>query len=114
MTRFVPLIALLLAACSTDAIVNTAYPDRARFGFANASGDQSTYLCAPGADAKSRATQAHRYTEARLGKVADWAANHIVNGTATSTQISRRINAEAEATVKETEKRYQCLLIDAE
>ncbi|MGR3793692.1 hypothetical protein [Vannielia sp. SX4] len=116
MTRFLSLLtaAALLSACSTDAVVNTAFPDRERFAFQNSEGERSVYLCAPGADAKARAAKAHGYTEARLGKVADWAANHIVNGTATSAQISRRINSEAEATVEETEKRYKCLLIDAE
>ncbi|SIN76138.1 hypothetical protein [Vannielia litorea] len=107
-------VAAFVSACSSDAVVNTVYPDRERFAFANSQGERSTYLCAPGADAQKRAGQAHRYTEAQLGKVADWAANHIVNGTASSMEISRRINSVAKATVDETEKRYKCLLIDAE
>ncbi|QDC10828.1 hypothetical protein FHY55_17005 [Oceanicola sp. D3] len=109
----IAVVALLLAGCTTDALISTAYPDRERFRFRNSDGDALTYLCAPGADAKARATKAHRYTDAQLTAVAKWAAGHIVNGTATSRQISARINAVAEKTVEETERRYKCLMIDA-
>ncbi len=107
------LMAVLLAGCTSEAVVQTAFPDRERFSFRDSDGEVVTYLCAPGADAKARATQAHRYTDAQLSAVADWAADHIVNGTASSSQISSRINAVAEKTVEESERRYKCLMTDA-
>lgn len=107
---------LALSACSTDALVNSAYPDRERFAFETTDGeDIFVYVCAKGATeqaTKTRASAAHRYFNRGMDQIVARAVNDAFLGSR-SIPVLRTLDKGAEALVNQTEARYQCLFIDA-
>ncbi|MGR3467561.1 MAG: hypothetical protein ACU0CI_06745 [Shimia sp.] len=117
--RFVSVIAAMvaLAACSPEATLELAYPDRETFAFTDAEGEPYRYLCAPGPDAATRAAAAHRETLANIDAIAGRFADALLAGDgepslAETLAATRSVDAQAEAVVEQVEARYQCLLID--
>lgn len=120
-TAFVLITAL--TACSTDSLLNSAYPDRERLSFASSGGDTFTYLCEPGAtpaETQARAQEAHRFVEVNLDAASERAAEQLINDVeedrsrlGSSIRLATVMNRAAEVIAEQTEERYQCLLIDA-
>ncbi|MGR3492452.1 MAG: hypothetical protein ACU0DW_10365 [Shimia sp.] len=107
---------VVLAACSPEAILEQAYPDREQFAFTDAEGEPHRYLCAPGPDAATRAAAAHRETVAHIDAIADRAVDTLFEGDGEPSfgetlAVTRGVDAQAEAVVEQVEARYQCLLI---
>lgn len=112
---------LALGACTTESVVNAAYPDRARFQFVNA--DQDTvlfYACEngpTGQETETRAKAAHRFIDANIAAAAELSAARMIEGIeagesalAIGFDISRRMDAQMEVVVEEAEARFQCVM----
>lgn len=112
-----------LTACSGDALINAAYPDRARFEFLTS--DQDTVLywaCANGpttAETESRAKAAHQYMDGQITAIAEQNATRLIQsvdaGQSTlgaSFDLVRRTDAQMEIVVEQTEARFQCIMYD--
>lgn len=116
MKKLAFLVIFALSACSTDALVNTAYPDRERFAFRTTDGeDIFVYACAKGATeqaTKARANTAHRYFNRGMDQIVARAVDDTFSGSR-SISVLRTLDKGAEALVNQTEDRYQCLFIDA-
>lgn len=115
------MIALVaLAGCSTDALLESAFPDRERFQFPNKDGDALLfYACAPGPDAADRARQAHAFFEQNVDALAAQAADGLIarseNGQGAlgnAIALNRELNTNVEIIVEQAETRYQCLFYD--
>lgn len=118
------LVTFLLSACSSQAIITSAYPDREKFAFRSTDGeDILTYLCATDATnaaTKKRAAKAHTYFNARfdkavasmLGAIFD-PESHKEGSKVTARTISKSLDAEMEDIVEQTEERYKCIFIDS-
>ena len=119
MMKHIFLSALLLSACSPQTIIDTAYPDREKFAFRSADGeDVFTYTCASGPtdDAtKKRARKAHAYLDARFTKAVNGAVDSIfdADGKTTARAVGKTLDKEIEDIVEQTEARYKCLFTDS-
>jgi len=114
---------IALSGCSTDALLDAAYPDYERFQFATTDGDSIlSYACAPGPSAtetQNRAAQAHRFFERNINALAERAATGLIDradqgqGTLSNAiALNRELNANVEEIVAQTESRFQCLMYD--
>lgn len=116
--KYVFFAVLLLSACSTQAIIDTAYPDREKFAFRSADGEHvMTYTCEAATTdtaTKKRAKQAHMYFDARFTKAVEGTVNVIVNseGKVSPFALNRALDKEMEDIVTKTEDRYKCLFTD--
>lgn len=110
------LCVFLLGACTDQAIIAAAYPDREKFAFRSLDGESIfSYTCAASDNTKSRASEAHTYLDRRLNAAVDGAADRIVEGgdRSRARAIARALDTEIEDIVEQTEARYQCLFIQA-
>lgn len=116
--KYTVVAVLFLSACSTQAIIDTAYPDREKFAFRSNDGDRVlTYTCEPAATAeatKNRAKQAHVYLDARFTKTANGLVNDVFesDGDFDARAFDKVLDKEAEDIVNLTEDRYKCLFTD--
>ena len=122
--RITPIFCLLaFAACSNEALINAAYPDRARFSFLNADQDMVFYwACENGptaAETEDRAKAAHRFMDAQIAAISEDNATRLLDGVAAgqstigaSLDVGRRINAQMEVIVEQTEAQFQCVMYD--
>lgn len=111
----------LMAACSTEALLDAAYGDRAKFQFQNADGDTlMSYACADSGDAQetqSRARAAHAYLDANIDATVDRAVEQMFEDDSAATlsgsvAIAKQIEAQMEFLVEQTEQKYRCVLYD--
>ena len=113
-----------LTACSGDALINAAYPDRARFEFLTS--DQDTILswaCENGptaAETESRAKAAHQYMDGQITAVSEQNATRLMDSVdagqsalGAAFEMSRRIDAQMEVVVEQTEARFQCVMYES-
>ena len=116
---------LAFAACSNEAILNAAYPERARFQFLNSLEDTVFYwACENGptaAETESRAKAAHQFMDGQINAIADENAARLIEATEAgqsalraSFDLVRRTDAQMEVVVAQTEERFQCLMYDNE
>lgn len=115
-TRFAFLTTLtLLAACSTETLIDTAFPGRERFAFQTADGDSVfQYACESRATetaTKANAKAAHVFADKRFTAMVDVAADRLLAG-ASALSISRYMDVESERLVDDVETRFQCLAYD--
>lgn len=116
--KYLVLAAALLSGCSTQALVDTVYPDREKFAFRSKdSGSILTYTCEPSsteAKTKQRARAAHSYFDARFTKAVEGTVDVIAEseGTVSVRGLSRALDKEMEDIVLQTEDRFQCLFSD--
>ena len=122
--RIAPIFCLLaFAACSNEALINAAYPDRARFSFLNADQDMVFYwACENGptdAETEDRAKAAHRFMDAQITAVSEDSATRLLDGVGAgqstigaSLDVSHSINAQMEVIVEQTEAQFQCMMYD--
>lgn len=111
---------IALAGCTTDALINAAYPDGERFQFTNAAGDTALfYVCEGGPDAASRAQQAHAFLDGNINALAERAATGLINraeegqgALGNAIALNRELNANVEEIVAQTDARFQCLMYD--
>lgn len=112
-----------LAGCSTDALLDAAYPDYERFQFATSDGESVlSYACAPGATAaetQTRAGQAHQFFERNINALAERAATGLINradqgqgSLSNAVALNRELNANVEEIVAQTVSRFQCVMYD--
>jgi len=88
------LCALLLGACTDQAIIDAAYPDREKFAFASLDKESIfTYTCAADDNTKDKIIDAGDASQSRA--------------------IARALDTEIEDIVEQTEARFQCLFIQA-
>jgi len=101
---------VMLAGCSVEGIVETAYPDRERFAFQSQDGESVLkYVCErKGSDraTKANARRAHQFLDGRMERLVD---SLIDRGALPS---DRALENTIEKYVEETEERYQCLFYD--
>jgi len=110
------LCALLLGACTDQAIIDAAYPDREKFAFASLDKESIfTYTCAADDNTKARAAKAHAYLDQRFNAAVNGAADKIIDAgdASQSRAIARALDTEIEDIVEQTEARFQCLFIQA-
>lgn len=122
MKSFLSLAAVaLLAACSTEALLDAAYGDRAKFQFQNADEDTLMfYACEDSGDAKetqSRARAAHAYLEANIDATVNRVVEQMFADDSAATLsgsfgIAKQIDAQMEFLVDQTEQKYRCVLYD--
>ena len=123
MRILVILSTLALTACSNEAIINAAYPDRARFEFLNADQDTVFYwACENGptaAETETRAKAAHRYMDGQITAVAEQNTTRLIEGLdagqstlGATVALMRRTDAQMEVVVEQTEARFQCVMYD--
>lgn len=116
--RRAALMVLALAACTDQAIIDAAFPDRQKVSFASKDAESIfTYTCAPGETetaTKSRASKAHAYLDKRFNAAVDGAAEQLAAAAdgQRARAIGRALDIEIEDIVEQTEARYQCLFID--
>ena len=110
-----PFLLLGLAACATENIASSAYPDRQKFTFTSETADtRNTYLCAPkGSDSKTRsnAKAAHNYFEKKTKGYAENFAEDLIEDRLSSFEATARLNKTSEALAEELNQKYQCLLV---
>lgn len=111
---------ILLSACSTTQIIENAYPDRVKFSFLNKYDDSThTYLCQKGInkdDTKKRAETAHKFFTEKVDKISEQETKKLFKNKDSSLSAILRLNSilqkHGELLAKETEDKYQCLMID--
>ena len=114
---------LVLAGCSADSLVRSAFPDRAVLEFPTSDGlSIVSYACERGdtdAATLSRASQAHVFVETNINAAAEIFANRVIDGTENGESVLgasfgavNGLNENAERITEEAEARYQCLLFD--
>lgn len=110
--------ALVLMGCSTDALINQAYPDRSKYTFLSSDGEtRMSYLCERGsseAATKARATKAHRYLDANINAAVDRMVDQIFDESSVDPKtMNKQLEAQMELVVNKAEEDYQCLFFDA-
>lgn len=110
-----------LAGCSTDALIDRAYPDRQKFKlYSEVAEEDTVYLCDVDADAaktEARVQAAHRYFEGQLDTVGTQLAEEMIALEEAGKDISgfataRNLNARMESVVLTMDARFGCLPID--
>lgn len=111
---------ILLSACSTAQIIENAYPDRVKFSFLNKYDDSThTYLCKKGINKQAtqkRAEAAHKFFTEKVDKISEQETKKLFKNKDSSLSAILRLNnsmeKHGELLAKETEDKYQCLMID--
>ena len=114
---------LSLTGCSTEGLIQSAYPDRSILEFPTTDRlSVFSYACARGESNQqtiARATEAHSFVETNLNASADVFADQIIDGIendagaiSTSILAARTINQNSQLIVDQAEERYQCLFFD--
>lgn len=113
------LCAMFLSACSDQAIIDAAYPDREKFAFRSLDNESIfSYTCASDATSeatKARATEAHAYLDQRFNAAVDRAADALAKSASQkqARASTKALDTEIADIVEQTEARYLCLFIDA-
>lgn len=128
-TGFIAVTVLLLGACSTANVKESAYPDRHKFSFETKDGTKYTYLCKD--NAQKQAEKAHAYVISHTGDVAVETMGDILKRSQikgddndknnpsvaslmwSSLSASLNINDGDKERAKKVEEKFQCILIKA-
>lgn len=120
---FFGLLAVSVAGCSAQYMVDQAFPGRSKHAFLTREGDtRMLYACEPGAteaETKTRAAAAHRYVEANIDAAAERLTDRIVDSEEALTlkeaiAMSRQLDAQMQLVIGNAEERFQCILFDSE
>ena len=114
------LLVMVLSGCTTEGLVNAAYPDRETLRFKSSDGAEVySYSCVPGdteAETKQRAVKAHQFFDAEISELAENFANVIIEDVEAgkdtdTTDLVADLDAGAERAALETESKYKCLFL---
>ncbi len=108
------LLGWTLTACTTEGLIDTAFPDRERYAFRSQDGETiMQYACEPKTSAtasKANARRAHQYFDREFSRLVNSVVNDVIGGTSPNARsLNARIDRETERIVETTEARYQCL-----
>lgn len=116
--KYAILTIMFLGACSAQAVIDSAFPDREKFAFRSSNGETIlTYVCEPSADdaaTKTRARQAHKYLDARFTKAVDGFVDVITQSErkVSPLGLNKALDKEMGDIVEKTEEQFQCLFFD--